>query len=84
MIEILGAVDTDPSLVGKDLGVVCGIEPLGVRVAGRLDEALAATEAGGVFVDRSERRTSRSTPRSSLQPPALPLCLMAFPVRSIQ
>lgn len=38
--RITGAVDTDPSKIGKDLGELCGIARLGVTVSGRLDEAL--------------------------------------------
>lgn len=38
--RIVGAVDTDPAKAGQDLGQLCGIDPLGVTVAGTLDEAI--------------------------------------------
>lgn len=43
--RIVGAVDTDPTKVGQDLGTLCGVEPLGVVVAGSVDEALAGKSA---------------------------------------
>lgn len=43
--RIVGAVDTDPTKVGQDLGQLCGIEPLGVTVASSLTEALAGKSA---------------------------------------
>ena len=39
-IRIVGAVDTDPAKIGKDLGEFCGIGSLGVTIAGSLDDAL--------------------------------------------
>jgi 4-hydroxy-tetrahydrodipicolinate reductase len=38
--RIVGAVDTDPAKIGKDLGELCGIRPLGLTVSGSLDDAL--------------------------------------------
>jgi 4-hydroxy-tetrahydrodipicolinate reductase len=38
--RIVGAADTDPAKIGKDLGEFCGIRPLGVTVSGTLDDAL--------------------------------------------
>jgi 4-hydroxy-tetrahydrodipicolinate reductase len=43
--NIVGAVDTDPDKAGKDLGELCGIDPLGVTVCGNLDEAIAGKPA---------------------------------------
>ncbi len=40
--NIVGALDTDTAKIGQDLGTLCGIDPLGVAVFGRLDEALVA------------------------------------------
>ena len=38
--NIVGAVDTDPDKAGKELGELCGIEPLGIKVSSNLDEAI--------------------------------------------
>jgi hypothetical protein len=38
--RIVGAVDTDPAKIGKDLGELCGTSSLGIPVSGSLDEAL--------------------------------------------
>ncbi len=38
--RIVGAVDTDPARIGKDLGEFCGTARLGVAVSGSLDEAI--------------------------------------------
>lgn len=38
--NIVGAVDLDPEKVGKDLGQLCGLEPLGVTVRDNLKEAI--------------------------------------------
>ncbi len=43
--NIAGAVDTDPEKAGKDLGRLCGIEPLGVTVRANLAEAVAGASA---------------------------------------
>jgi 4-hydroxy-tetrahydrodipicolinate reductase len=39
-VRIVGAVDTEPAKIGKDLGEFCGIRPLGIPICGSLDEAL--------------------------------------------
>ena len=38
--RIVGAVDTDPAKIGKDLGGFCGIARLGVPISGSLREAI--------------------------------------------
>ncbi|MHC4582125.1 MAG: NAD(P)H-dependent amine dehydrogenase family protein, partial [Planctomycetota bacterium] len=38
-------VDIDPDKAGKDLGELCGIEPLGIAVSGSLNEAIAGKQA---------------------------------------
>jgi 4-hydroxy-tetrahydrodipicolinate reductase len=43
--NIVGAVDTDPGKAGKDLGGLCGIDPLGIAVSSSLDEAIAGKQA---------------------------------------
>ncbi len=43
--HIVGAVDPDPQKAGKDLGELCGIEPLGVIVRSTLGDALAKRSA---------------------------------------
>ena len=40
-VEVVAAVDSDPRVIGSDLGRLCGLEPNGVRVAGSVDQALA-------------------------------------------
>lgn len=42
--NIVGAVDTDPDKLGRDLGELCGIDPLGITVSGSLDEAVAGRQ----------------------------------------
>ncbi|MBA7715157.1 hypothetical protein ES703_124198 [subsurface metagenome] len=41
--NILGAVDTDPDKAGKELGELCGIEPLGENIRNQIREAGADT-----------------------------------------
>lgn len=43
--NIVGAVDTDPEKAGKDLGELCGINPLGIAVNGSLEEAIRGKSA---------------------------------------
>ena len=43
--NIVGAVDPDPEKAGKDLGELCGINPLGVIVSSNLDEAIKGKSA---------------------------------------
>ncbi len=43
--RFVGAVDTDPAKIGKDLGTFCEIAPLGVPIVGSLDEALRGKRA---------------------------------------
>lgn len=38
--NIVGAVDPDPDKAGKDLGELCGINPLGITVGSNLDDAI--------------------------------------------
>jgi 4-hydroxy-tetrahydrodipicolinate reductase len=46
-IEIVGAIDTDPAKIGKDVGTLAGLPALGVKVSGDLASVLAK---GGVDV----------------------------------
>jgi 4-hydroxy-tetrahydrodipicolinate reductase len=48
--RIVGAVDTDPAKIGKDLGEFCGIRPLGVTIAGNLDDAIRGKSAQAAVV----------------------------------
>ncbi len=43
--NIVGAVDPAPDKAGKDLGELCGIEPLGITVSSNLDEAIGGKSA---------------------------------------
>jgi len=43
--NIVGAVDPDPDKAGKELGELCGINPLGITVSSNLDKALKGREA---------------------------------------
>ncbi|MHC4118624.1 MAG: NAD(P)H-dependent amine dehydrogenase family protein, partial [Planctomycetota bacterium] len=43
--NIVGAVDPDPEKAGRDLGELCGIDPLGVTVSDSLEDALAGAQA---------------------------------------
>lgn len=38
--NIVGAVDSDPDKAGKELGELCGIDPLGIIVCSNLDDAI--------------------------------------------
>jgi 4-hydroxy-tetrahydrodipicolinate reductase len=38
--NVVGAVDPDPEKAGKDLGQLCGIEPLGITIRDNLAEAI--------------------------------------------
>ena len=38
--NIVGAVDLDPEKTGKDLGQLCGLDPLGITIRGNLKEAI--------------------------------------------
>ncbi len=38
--NIVGAVDPDPDKAGRELGELCGIEPLGITVSTNLNDAI--------------------------------------------
>ena len=49
-IDLVGGIDIDPSMVGKDLGMVIGLdEPLGINVYESIDEFVENTEADVVL-----------------------------------
>ena len=43
--NIVGAVDSDPDKAGKELGELCGIDPLGIIVCSNLDDAIKGKSA---------------------------------------
>jgi len=48
--NIVGAVDPDPEKAGKDLGQLCGIDPLGVVIRDNLEDAIGGRPADVAFV----------------------------------
>jgi hypothetical protein len=44
-LVLAAAVDSDPAKIGKDAGELCGVQKLGVRIAGTLDQALEGGRA---------------------------------------
>ncbi len=49
-IDLVGAVDTDPEIVGRDLGEYCGLDRLGIIVKASLADVLEQTEADAAVV----------------------------------
>lgn len=45
IFNIVGAVDTDPAKIGKDLGEYCGIESLNIPICSSLTEAMKGKKA---------------------------------------
>jgi hypothetical protein len=45
VFTIVGAVDTDPAKQGRDLGEVCSLSQMGIRVSGSLESALGGGPA---------------------------------------
>jgi len=43
--RIAGAVDTDPAKIGRELGELCGMGPIGVKICGNLEDALRGKAA---------------------------------------
>lgn len=48
--DIVGAVDPDPDKAGKELGELCGIDPLGIIVSDNLDDAIRGKSVQVAFV----------------------------------
>jgi len=48
--KIVGAVDPDPQKAGRDLGELCGIEPLGIIVRSTLRDALGKRSADAALL----------------------------------
>jgi 2,4-diaminopentanoate dehydrogenase len=63
-LELVGVVDVDPSLHGQDAGEVCGLDALGLPIAGSLDEArLHAPDAPQVAVLATVSSIERLVPQ---------------------
>jgi len=43
-VEIIGAIDINPKIVGKDLGEVMGVKKLGVKISSDVDKVLDETK----------------------------------------
>ena len=56
-LQIVGAVDADPAKVGKDVGVLAGLAPLGVAVKPDIAQALAGQSADVVLLTTSSALT---------------------------
>jgi len=48
--NIVGAVDSDPRKAGKDLGELCEMEPLGIKICDNLDDAIRGKKAQVVLL----------------------------------
>lgn len=48
--NIVGAVDSDPDKAGRDLGELCGINPLGITVCSNLNDAIKSKQADVALV----------------------------------
>ena len=49
-IELVGAVDINPSIKGLDLGTYCGLDTLNIPISGSLDESLEKVKADTVIL----------------------------------
>jgi hypothetical protein len=49
-IELVGAVDLDPSLQGQDVGTLCGLEPMKVKIMSSLGECLKTAKPDVVIL----------------------------------
>lgn len=49
-ITLVGAVDIDPAIVGKDVGKLCGLKSLGITVSPDLKTALKCTKADAALL----------------------------------
>ncbi|MDT8301074.1 MAG: hypothetical protein RQ760_06275 [Sedimentisphaerales bacterium] len=48
--NIVGAVDPDPDKAGKDIGELCGLNPLGIIISSNLDEAIKGEKPEAAIV----------------------------------
>jgi 2,4-diaminopentanoate dehydrogenase len=63
-LRLVGVVDVDPALHGRDVGELCGVEPLGLKVAASLYEAqLQASEPATVAVIATVSAVARLVPQ---------------------
>lgn len=49
-IELVGAVDINPSLQGQDLGIQCGLGPMNIKIMPSLSECLKTTKPDAVIL----------------------------------
>ena len=66
--NIVGAVDTDPDKAGKELGELCGIEPLGITVGSNLDEAIRGKSAEVALVTATLVAGIKTCPKAAAEP----------------
>jgi 4-hydroxy-tetrahydrodipicolinate reductase len=49
-VAIVGAVDVSPDLIGKDLGELCGLKRMGIRIQGSIAECLQTAKPDAVIL----------------------------------
>ncbi len=77
--NIVAAVDPDPTKVGKDLGGVCGIKPLGIKVSTQFDLLLMDGYTVAIKVaDKSAETVTKATIAAMMKLPPEKVKTMTF------